>query len=221
MQNANADFRVGGVAGVLGVVILLVGLFIFPIWDFPGTAATGSQIESFASRHGAALQVTMLLYSLGVTLWLVFGAALWADMRSRVARESIAPACFAAGLVGFVTLLLAGFVAFDIIVYRRPSASESKMLYDLTFGLLAMSGLPTAVSLGAFAASNLRHRFRPRYTTELAGLAMVGHVLLLLSFIVRTGFFSLEGVVITAVPAVLFAWILATGMSMANTKVPG
>jgi hypothetical protein len=67
---------------------------------------------------------------------------------------------------------------------------------------------------GAYAIGVYRHRWLPRHTADLAAVTAAAHVLLLLSFIVGSGFFSLEGAVITVVPALLWAWILLTGISM-------
>ena len=42
----------------------------------------------------------------------------------------------------------------------------------------------------------------------------LAHVALLASFVVSEGFFSLEGQVITAIPATLFIWIIGTGVAL-------
>jgi hypothetical protein len=211
----------GGAVGVLGILVPTIGLIILPIWRFPSTNAAGAQISEFASQHRTALRTTMLCYTLGVSLWLVFGSILWARLRSEEESGSVIPTCFAAGLIGFVTLLLAGFTAFDILVYRGTGASESRLLYDLGFGMLAMSGMPTAISLGAFATSIYRYRWLRRYTADLAAVTAAAHVLLLLSFVANTGFFSLEGAVITVIPALLWAWILITGVALMRSADTG
>jgi hypothetical protein len=46
----------------------------------------------------------------------------------------------------------------------------------------------------------------------------LAHVVLLASFVVSEGFFSLEGQVITAIPATLFIWIVGTGIAMLATE---
>jgi hypothetical protein len=201
----------GRLAGVLGIAIPMIGLIVLPIWRFPSTTASGAEVSAFAADHTAALQAMMLTYTVGVTLWLVFGAAVWARMRSELPADSMLTTCFAAGMISFVTLLLVGFTCFNILVYRQPPPSESKLLYDLTFGLLAMSGMPTAAALGAYAVAVYRHRIVARSTGHVAAAAAAAHVLLLLSFIVGQGFFSLEGMVIAAVPALLWTWIGYTG----------
>lgn len=209
---------VGGLAGVLGVAIPLVGLAIRPIWTFPSTTASGAAVTSFVSAHTAPLQAMMLTYTVGVTLWLVFGAAVWARMRAALPGDSMLTTCFAAGLTSFVTLLLAGFTAFDILVYRTPDPSEARLLYDLTFGLLAMSGMPTAVALGAYAVATYRHHVFAPATGIVAAATAVAHVLLLLAFIVGRGFFSLQGAVIAVIPALLFLWIAQTGTTLSSQR---
>jgi hypothetical protein len=206
--------NLGAVAGVLGVAAPAAGLAVMPIWRFPGTNSSGAQISRFVLNHQSALHAVMVLNTIGVVLWLVFGAGVWLRLRRALGADSVLPTSFALGLVGFVTLIMAGFVAFLVLVYRPRSATDTRLLYDLTFGLLAMSGLPTAVSLGSYAAAVFRAKLRPRFTAELAVGAAAAHVALLFSFLIPTGFFSLEGQVITVVPALLFAWILATGITM-------
>jgi hypothetical protein len=145
---------------------------------------------------------------------LVFGAALWVRMRSAAGATSVLPALFAIVVAGFGTLLLAGFAAFDVLVYRPTGASEAHLLYDLTFGLLAMSGPPTAVALGAYAVLEHRVSMLGAASMWLAAVAAVTHVVLLASFIVPRGFFALEGLVIAVIPGFLWAWILAAGIAM-------
>jgi hypothetical protein len=76
---------------------------------------------------------------------------------------------------------------------------------------LAMSGMPTVIALASFAVAVYVHQALPRYTAHLAVAGAAVHPLLLVTFIVRDGPLSLEGISITAIPAFLFAWILGTG----------
>jgi hypothetical protein len=114
----------------------------------------------------------------------------------------------------FVTLLFAGFTAFFVLVYRAPEASDPRLLYDLAFGLLAMSGAPTALALGSYAAHVFRGHRLPGWTAWLAAVAALAHVALLASLVLTSGFFSLTGAVIIATPATLFAWIVGTSVVM-------
>jgi hypothetical protein len=206
--------RVARWAGTFGFVLPAITLAVYPIWSFPTTQTSGTELALWATTHHDRLVVTMLLNSAGVALWLVFGAAVWTYLRDRLPARSTLSTCFAAGAIAFVTLLLSGFTAFDVLLYRHHSAETSTLLYDLTFGLLAMSGMPTTVALGSFAGAVYVHQVLPRFTAHLAIAAAAIHPLLLATFVVDDGPLSLEGFSITAMPAFLFVWILGTALAM-------
>jgi hypothetical protein len=207
--------KLAGAVGVLGFALAAAGGAVAgPIWQFPGTHSTAAEITAFVLEHRTALLAGMVLTTTGVSLWLVFGAGVWLRLRKATGTESFLSACFAFGLVGFVTLILAGFTPFFVLTYRAHSVSDARLLYDAAFGLLAMSGAPTAVALFSYAALVFRAGQLPRWTAVLAALAASAHILLLASFLVTDGFVSLEGQVITAIPATLFAWIIGTSIAM-------
>ena len=202
-----------GIVGVVGVALPTVGSALFaPTWDFPGTGATAAAITAYVVEHRDALLAGVLLNAIGVTLWGLFGVGVW--LRLRRGGESYLSACFLFGVVSFVTLLLAGFVFFLVLTYRGQRISDARLLYDVSFALLAMSGLPTAAALGSYAWLTFRSRHLPAWTAALGAVGAAAHVLLLASFLVSDGFFSLEGQVITVIPATLFVWILGTAIAM-------
>lgn len=212
--------RVGRWAGAIGFALPALTLIAYPIWSFPGTQTAGIEVARWAAANHDRLIVTMLLNTVGVTLWFVFGAAVWAILRDHLPARSMLPTCFGASFLGCVILLLSGFTAFDLLLYRDHGAEMSIVLYDLTFGLLAMSGLPTVVALGSFAVAVYTHRVLPRYTGHLAAAGAIVHPLLLMTFIVGEGPLSLEGISITAMPAFLFAWILGTALALPRNTSP-
>ena len=216
--------KAAGIAGVLGFAMAAIGSAVVgafdnaSIFDFPPTGSTSTDIAAFVAEHRSAGLLAMILNTIGVALWLVFGAGVW--LRLRQHGESFLSACFALGLIGFVTLILAGFVPFFVLAYRAPDIPEAKLLYDLTFAMLAMSGVPTALALGSYCAHVWRTADLPRWTAVPAAVAAVAHVVLLASFVVDEGFFSLEGQVISAIPATLFAWVLLTAVAMLAEDYP-
>jgi hypothetical protein len=205
-------------AGCAGFALPAFTLLTYPIWSFPGTQTPGAEVARWAASNHDRLVVTMILNTVGVTIWCVFGAAVYVVLRDRVPAASVLPTCFAGSFFGCVTLLLGGFTAFDLLLYRQHGLDASILLYDLTFGLLAMSGLPTVVSLASFAAAVYIHHALPRYTAHLAVAGAAIHPLLLVTFIVPDGPLSLEGIAITAMPAFLFAWILGTALAIPHWR---
>jgi hypothetical protein len=184
-----------------------------------GPPADG-RLRRFFAEDRTKFLVTMILNSAVVTLWLVFGAGVWLRLRRAARGQGTLLAEFALGFVSLVTLLLAGFTAAFVLGYRAPDVTDARLLYDLTFGLLAMSGMPTALALVAYAGLIFRTHALPHSTAWIALVAAVAHVVLLASFVVENGFFSLQGEVIMAIPATLFAWIVATGWAMLRAAEP-
>lgn len=204
----------GVACGTLG------GAIIAPVWLLPGTRSTTVQFASFVLAHRTELLVGMLLNTTGVGLWLVFGAGVWSCFHRNPEADSFLSACFALGMVAMVALLFGGFVVMFVLTYRAGPVAEARTLCDLTFGMLAMSGLPAAIALSAYAALVIRTGFLARSTERLAIIAAVAHLLLLFTFLPRSGFFSLEGQVITAIPATLFLWIAVTSVAMLRGGKP-
>ena len=206
--------RVAALAGLVSIALGAVAGIVDQMWRLPATTSTASAIAAYAHQHRTVLFAAMVLNTTAVVLWLVFGAGVWLQLRPSTREEYLLSACFAIGLVSFVTLLLAGFTAAFILVYRTTEASHARLLYDITFGLLAVSGPPTTLALGAYTALVFRTGRLPRWTAHLALLAAATHLVLLASFWVRDGFFSLEGAVIIVVPGTLFVWIVGTSVAM-------
>jgi hypothetical protein len=209
--------RVARWAGSLGVLVPAAAIPVYPIWSFPPTHTSGADIALWASAHHDRLVIMQALNTVSVALWLVFGAAVWAYLRNGLPAGSLLAKGFGVGLVGLVTLILSGFSAFNLLIYRPRSAELSSLLYDLTFGLLAMSGIPTVVAAGSFAIAVYRHRVARRSTGHVAAIAAVGHVLLLAAFIAPTGPLALEGFLVTwGIPTLLFAWIGYTAWTITS-----
>jgi hypothetical protein len=221
MKATGKDESSAGVAlwaGTLGVFIPAAAIPVYPIWSVPPTQTSGTDIALWASAHHDRLVITQVLYTVGVALWLVFGAAVWTHLRSRLPSGSPLATGFSVGFAGLVTLIFSGFTAFNLLLYRPRSAELSALLYDLTLGLLAMSGVPTVMALGSFAFAVYRYRVLRRSTAHLAALAAAGHVFLLVAFIAPTGPLSLEGfLTVWGIPILLFVWIGHTAQAIAPT----
>ena len=211
--------RFAGLAGLVSLAFGVAGVIIDEMWRIPGTGASAEEIAGFVDAHRSALLLAVILTAAGVALWLLFGVGVWVWMRETASGDSFLSMCFVVGLVSFVTLLFAGFTSFLVLVYRAPEPSDPRLLYDLAFGLLAMSGIPTALSLGAYAAHVFGDRRLPVWTAWIAVAAALANLVLLASLVVRNGFFSLEGGVIIAIPGTLFVWILATSIVLLRVRV--
>jgi hypothetical protein len=69
--------------------------------------------------------------------WLGVGAAVCATFEADFRQGHLSSPGFGVGVVGLVTLVLSGFTAFDLLLYRSRSELSS-LICGLTFGLSAM-----------------------------------------------------------------------------------
>jgi hypothetical protein len=173
--------NVGVIAGVAGFPIPTASNLLVPIWSMPSTSASGAKVARFVLDHQAAFRGTLVLDVVGVTLWMVFGGAVWLRLRRASGSDTLATSLFGVAFTGMILLLMAGFTTALVLAYRVPKPATANLLYDMTFGLLAMSGMPAIVALTAYASVVLATKRLPRRTAELAILTATGHVLLLAS----------------------------------------
>lgn len=201
--------RVAGVTGIFSFALVVAAGLIAPLWDVPGSRASSAEIAHYVGAHRTAFLIALFLYACGVTLWL----ALFAAIRQRLmnATPGLATIFGSAG-TAVVVVVLSGFVPMLTLAYRAPHVEDARLLYDVSFGLLAISGLPTALAMASYAVANRRGGRLERATAFVALIAAIAHVAIGASFFLRTGFLSLEGAGIVAIPATLFLWILLASL---------
>jgi hypothetical protein len=203
--------RLIALAGLASFVLIILAAFVSPpLWDTPGTNASAADVAAYVYENRGRAIAAVFIYSLGLGLFLCFAGGLWSWLRQAEPAPQPLSAVFAFGAISLAVLILAAFVTAGVMSYRPQQPALAALLSDLTFGLLALSGIPTAVCVGAYAALVLRHRWLPAWTGWLAVLAVAAHILIAASFMSHGDFLSLEGSVIVWVPATFFAWIFAT-----------
>ncbi len=207
--------RLVALAGLTSFMLIVVGALVAPpLWNAPGTNASGARVVAYAQEGSGRTVASLFIYALAMGLFLCFAAGLWSWLRQIEPAPQPLSAMFAFGAVALVVLILAAFVPGGVLVYRVHDAEIAGALADTTFGMLALSGIPTAVCLGSYAALVLQHGAFPRWTAWLALLGAVTHILITASLFSHGSVLSLESPVTTWVPATFFAWILATSLVM-------
>ena len=213
MSGESLQQRTGWLGLACFALIVGAGL-VAPLWDFPDTSASSSQLSAYINAHREASITALLLYGAGMSLFIAFAAGVWQWLRRLRPTADLATSAFALASGIFVALIFAGFVPQLVLAYRAPYGEAAHALYDLCFGLLAISGLPTAVALWAYGALTWRARGLVRWSGRWAFVAAAAHLVVAASFIPTSGFLALEGAVIVAVPATLFLWILIASVAL-------
>lgn len=199
-------------AGVSTFLLVFAGLCVAPLWDAPGSTAQAREIDSYLREHRAQTLASLLVYSAAMGTFLAFAAGVRSWLEDRGKR--LAARVFAYGAASATSLVLAGFAPLAVLAYRRHDLAVVSPFYDLSFGLLALSGVPTALCMLAFAEIVRRDDVLPRWTGRLAVAGGLAHVAILGSFCRTSGVVSLEGEVIVLVPFTLFLWVLGTSIAL-------
>jgi hypothetical protein len=211
----NRTARITAVFGLASFAGIAVAAVVAPpLWEAPDTSASAVEIAKYVQEDRGRTIASLLIYSVAMGLFLCFAAGLASWLRRFEPEPRPLSTAFAFGAVVLVALILAAFVTASVGAYRPQEPPVAQALYDVTFGLLALSGIPTAVCLGAYAGLVFQGGRLPRWTAWLAVLGALAHLLIAASFVSRTGFLSLEGEVIIVVPATFFAWIAATSAAL-------
>lgn len=212
--------RLTGIAGLATFALIVVSSFVAPpLWELPGTNATGAQVAAYAFDHRSRSLASLFMFAVAVGLWLAFSAGLWSWMRAREPEPRAVSAVFAFATVAMLVLIISAFAPVEILSYRLQDASAAGVLADTGFGLLALSGIPTAVSLVAYVAFVVKTRCLPRWTAVVALPGALAHVLIAMSFFSHGAVLSVEGSVIVWVPALLFVWVLAVSCAVLRASV--
>jgi hypothetical protein len=213
--------RLVGIVGVTSFALIIVAAFVSPpLWNAPGETSSAAHVAAYLQANHGRTIASLYIYSLAMGLFLCFAAGLWSWLRQTEPAPQPLSAVFAFGAITLAVFVLASFATAGVASYRPRQPALAVSLSDMTFGLLALSGIPTAVCLGAYAVLVLRHGCLPAWTGRLAALGAVAHVVIAASFMSHGSFLSLEGAVDVAVPATFFAWILATSVVLLRAGRP-
>jgi hypothetical protein len=189
-----------------------------PLWNAPGEGSHAVHVAAYLeANHGRSI-ASIYIYSVAIGLFLCFSAGLWSWLRQAEPPPQPLSAAFAFGAIALVVLILTSFATAGVASFRPQQPAIAVSLSDMTFGLLALSGIPTAVCLGAYASLIFQYGGLPQWTAWLAVLGAAAHVVVAASFMSHGSFLSLEGTVNVVVPATFFAWILATSFALLRVE---
>jgi len=212
--------RLIGLAGLLCFDLIVAGTFIAPpLWNAPGTRSSARAVALYGQHNATRITVSLFRVQPGHGSVPLFRGRLWSWFRHREGAPQILSSIFGLATVAASVLILAGFVPAYLLGYRSEPASVAGVLPDLTFGLLALSGIPTAIFLAVYAALVIRLGGLPKWTAYLAAVSACVHVLIAASFLSHGAILSLESRVIVWVPATFFVWILVVSAAFYRSRV--
>jgi hypothetical protein len=163
--------RVAAVAGMLFVVVFVVGQYVAPAPVYP-VEQVGGLVASFYANYEGRLLAETILFGVASVLFLVFLGGLRAFLaRAEGPQPRLAPAVVAAGAVTTGLVLLQAAILTALItleenalgVRAQGSAWASRALFYLQGAVGDLALFPFAVFLTAAAAVLLRTGALPRW----------------------------------------------------------
>jgi hypothetical protein len=170
VQDLGRD-RVAAVAGVLFVVVFVVGQYVAPDLVYPEEQVGGVQL-TFYVNYEHALLAQAILFGVASALLLVFVGGLRAFLAraegqdGRLASVVVAAGAVAAGLVLVQAAIVVALTALrgnEVGVHAQGSAWAARALFYLEGAVTDMVLFPFAVLLAAAAVVLLRTRVLPAW----------------------------------------------------------
>jgi hypothetical protein len=201
--------RVTAVAGILSVVVFVIGQYVAPVLVWPGEQI-GGLVATFYANFEGRLLAEAILFGVASALFLIFLGGLWALLgRAEGQPPRLAPVVVAAGAVTVGLVLLQAAILTALITLEESSlgiqaqggAVASRALFYLHGQVRNLALFPFAVFLGAAASVVLRTGVLPRW------LGWVGVAFGLVVGVLAAG--SIAGVDIGPADQVVFLLVVA------------
>ncbi|HYU61887.1 MAG TPA: hypothetical protein VEK39_14105 [Solirubrobacterales bacterium] len=206
--------RIGGAAGIVAMVLLVVG-FLLP--GAPPKADDSLQeITSYLVDKRSSLLAGSFVIGLGMGAFLVWLSALRGLLEAGD-RDGILPrVAFAAGVVAAV-LNTAGAAVTAGIVFEAAGLGDAilnRALFDTSIDLFTITGFPIAVLFASAALSASATGALPRWAVPTGLVVALLQLVSVVGIFASSGFFATGGAFgfIAFVPAV--AWVIAVGVVM-------
>ncbi len=206
-------------AAGLGVVLLFVASsLIQPLTGAPGTDAPPAAVSMYVADNRGALLAALYLSALGFGLFVVFAGGLRYLLRRAEGDASPVPGIAFGAAMALTAVLLAGFAVFAAAAYRVGETDPGlvRALSDVGWATFALSGVPTAVCVGAFSWLIVRQRYLPGPVAWLGFAVALLHLLAAAAFAGSSGALSLQGDVAVYVPLGFYVWVLAVSVALAR-----
>jgi hypothetical protein len=212
--------RYGAATGIIAVVLILVGFFIFSS-DIPDTDASAADWASFFTDHQNRIQLGITIVGVGLLFFIWFLGSL----RSAIAAAEggtgrLASIAFGGGLIAVVALLI-GLTGAAAAAFRPDQVDPAVTRALNDFGTVAAA--PGAAGFTAlFAATAIagyRHGALPAPVAGFSALAAITQPLGYGVAVTDSGAFASDGVLGLVIPVITFALAMLTA-SVALARQP-
>lgn len=212
--------RLTAIAG-LGAVALYIASV--PFTAPPPEADDAAVFAAYYAGNRTPTLIAAYLATLSAAVAIAFLAGLRDVLRRAEApgESTMATVGLVAGVVQFA-LVAAGVAVLAAAAYRpRQPAETLRVLTDTGWVVINLgSGLPTALSVGAFSAVLNRTRVASQWVVGVGLVVAIAHLVVSGAF-ARGGPLSPMGEVPLLVPALYYLWVASVSLTLLRRGAPG
>jgi hypothetical protein len=204
--------RLDGAAGVIGIVLFLVG-FLIP-GEPPKADDSVQEITNYLTDNRGAILAGAFLIGLALAFFVWFAAGLARHLQASGDDSGLPRAAFGGAVVG-ATLTVAGLGVFAGGTFEAAKLGNqalNRFIYDGGNDIIVLGGAGFGLFLLAIALSAARTRALPGWTVAFGELAALLQFVSLTAVFADSGFFANGGAF--AIIAFLSAsiWVIAVGL---------
>lgn len=205
--------RLGGLAAILGIVVLAVANV--QLGSPPKAEDPATRVASFFADKRGQVLLYVALFAIAYILLVTFAAALRQMLRQSGDGSGLPDLAFGAAL-WTIAIGSAGLLAVGAAAYRAPAltAGTSQSLADVTNIAFSLIGAPFAVLFGAASISGMRTGALPRWVGWLGILTAALNVVKVFTVFPRSGGFAPGGGASIVFLIPIWVWSIAVGVLM-------
>ena len=194
------------IAGITSVILFIIVSSLLA--DAPQINDSEEHILMWLQSNKTLVLSGSYIWGLCIIATFCFLTGLWSILKTKNENTILTSLGLISGFTIFA-IALAGFVFLMTAAYRANSITPelAKLLNDFTLISVTLTGLPTAISIGAFTGILFKESIFPKWFSYYSILVIIAHLISGAAF-AESGFLSPSGIGVYCAPVLYYVWIL-------------
>lgn len=191
---------------------LYVGLIPL-LGDAPTVQATAEEVLRWATANRSMILASIFIWGASVAALFCFATGLWALLKKTEGENAVLSTLGLGAAFTTFIISVSGFLFLLALAYKAPDldAATAKTLSDLTLLSVALTGIPTALTLAPWLVVMRKSSLFPPVLRWLGYGVVVLHVVSSAAF-ARSGMLSPSGLGVWVAPPMYYLWVTMTGV---------
>ncbi len=220
MNSPDAKGRAVGIIGGIAVVAYLAAIALTPA-HAPSSGSAGASIVHYATVNRDQLLASDLLFALGLTVLVVFAAALHRIIRRAEAEDGWLAIASLASVVAGAGIFGAGTALFMVVAYRPVTdPAVARAFWDAGWLAYNSAGFAFVAWIAIVVVAALRHRALPPRTAWIGVPVALINLAGPFAVSAGTGAFSSQGWFALVVALTFAVWLVTISLAAWRSTRP-